>query len=148
MYHYKLCGLSTVHLKNGYTTHSHPKYGEGVSIQDIKGLHKAIGKAIILSPGSLSAEEIKFLRKEMAMSQVMFSQALKVKEITVRKWESGGNVISGPADRLLRLLYKDYIQKNSSVRDLIDKINAAERGLLENADRLDFSYTDHWTNAA
>lgn len=121
MYHYTLCGLDNIYLNNGYTIKDTP-YGETVSIQDIKGLHKVIGLSIIESPNPLTPKEIKFLRKEMDWSQKALAEMLSVREITVRKWESGDNTISGTADRLLRVLYKECVDENSSIKILIEKI--------------------------
>jgi len=121
MYNYTSCGLENIYLENGYTTTDSP-YGETVAIQDIKGLHKAIGLSIIESPNALTSSEIKFLRKEMDWSQKVLAYCLDTKVITVRKWESGDNTISGPADRLLRALYKECVDDGSSIKKMIDKI--------------------------
>lgn len=139
MYHYTLCGLDNIYLNNGYTFKDTP-YGETVSIQDIKGLHKAIGLSIIESPNSLTAQEIKFLRKEMDWSQKSLAEMLDVKEITVRKWESDSNTISGTADRLLRVLYKECVDESSSIKALINRIAQLDKKLYSQT-RLQFTET-------
>ena len=50
-----------------------------------------------------SASEVKTIRKELGISQPAFAQCLGVSKKTVEKWESGDNIPSGPASRLLDL---------------------------------------------
>ena len=49
MFHYTDCGLNNIFLTNGVVPHL-SAYGEGYSIQDSKGLHKAIGRWLIETP--------------------------------------------------------------------------------------------------
>ena len=67
MYHYTESGLQHVWLKSGYVMRKTP-YGEGVAIRDVVGLHKAICDAIVRKP-SLTAAELRFLRKEARISR-------------------------------------------------------------------------------
>lgn len=147
MYHYTLCGLDNVYLNNGYAMKNSP-YGETVSIQDIKGLHKVIGLSIVECPNPLTAKEIKFLRKEMDCSQKALAEMLGVKEVSVRKWENETNTISGTADRLLRVLYKECVDENSSIKVLIEKIAQLDKKTHQNI-RLQFTETaDGWKKKA
>jgi DNA-binding transcriptional regulator YiaG len=122
MHQYKECSLSNVKLLSGYEIHETP-YGKSVTITDIKSLHKLIGLELITKPGLLCLEEIRFLRKERGLSQKLLAQTLGVAEITVRGWERGKAKISGPADRLLRVLYKDYADPDSLARKLVDQLS-------------------------
>ena len=67
MYHYTESGLPNVWLKSGYVMRKTP-YGEGVAVRDVVGLHKAICDAIVRKP-SLTAAELRFLRKEVRISR-------------------------------------------------------------------------------
>src|SRR5262245_9334864 len=67
MYHYKESGLRNISLLNGYVVKRTP-YGEALSIRDPEGLHRYIGSVIARQP-TLSGPELRFLRKEMDMSQ-------------------------------------------------------------------------------
>src|SRR5437016_11253514 len=78
MYHYTESGLGNVWLKNGYVMKNTP-YGEGVSIQDVEGLHKLIGTIIAKRP-KLTGKELRFLRKEMEMSQRALGELLGTSE--------------------------------------------------------------------
>jgi putative transcriptional regulator len=147
MYHYTLCGLPYVYLNNGYTLEKTP-YGEGVSIQDLKGLHKAIGLTITESPSPLSPKEIRFVRKEMDLSQKTLADLLAVKSITVRKWESGDNTINGAADRLLRALYQEATHENSSLKLLINRLAHLD-SKIHNIEKLQFTETESgWQKSA
>lgn len=45
-YHYRQCGLDNVHLLNGFTIKK-TKHGVTMSIQDMDGLHQAIGTYLV-----------------------------------------------------------------------------------------------------
>ena len=66
-YRYTESGLTNVWLANGYTIRK-TKYGEGVSIHDMDGLHRALARALSNKP-RLTGTEVRFLRKEMGLSQ-------------------------------------------------------------------------------
>ncbi|MCA9324908.1 helix-turn-helix domain-containing protein [Candidatus Saccharibacteria bacterium] len=121
-YHYTLCGLPDVYLVNGYKIETSPYGGETISIENIKGLHEAIGVDIISQPGRLRPEQIKFLRKEMGLSQHLLATLIEVSEVTYRKWESASdrNQIKGPADKLLRAIYARYIGQDEKLKSLLD----------------------------
>ena len=68
MYHYTESGLTTVWLANGY--HYDVINGEQfTSIDDVDGLHRLIGKILVNRCKPLGADEIRFIRVEMNMSQ-------------------------------------------------------------------------------
>ncbi|MGO1071026.1 helix-turn-helix domain-containing protein [Lysobacter sp. CA199] len=105
MYRYAGCGLPNVFLKNGYKVVKTP-YGEGVTIHDLDGLHLALGSIIVSSPHSLSGAEFRFIRAELELSQKMLAELLGCNEQAVARWEKGRSKVDAPAERLLRLLYK------------------------------------------
>lgn len=131
MYHYEGCGLPNVFLRNGYEKLSTP-YGEGVVIHDLAGLHRAIGTAIAFSKSPLSPAEFKFLRQELEFSQAMLGKLLGRDEQAVARWEKGKNKKIDPAaERILRLVYQQSIEKNSSLAPLIDvlkQLDATPKG--------------------
>ena len=117
--HYTLCGLDYVYLVNGYAVHE-TDYGRGVSIEDVKGLHRAISEDIISHRAHLSGQEVRFLRKEMDLSQGGIAAMLGVDAQTVARWEKGTSEVPGPADRLIRVLYREHIGGNQAVKQLIE----------------------------
>lgn len=123
-YHYTDSGLDNVWLENGYTIHQTP-YGEGISIQDTEGLHKAIGAWVIDQPKPINGAELRFLRMEMELTQRDLAGILGADEQAVRRWEKARTKsVNGPADRLLRALYSEYVTGDGSLRDMVDRLAA------------------------
>lgn len=121
-YHYTDSGLDNVWLENGYTVHQTP-YGEGVSIQDSDGLHKAIGQWLVSLPKPLNGAELRYLRLEMDLTQKSLAGILGQDEQAVRRWEKARKrAIHGSADRLLRALYGEYVEGDGSVRSMVDRL--------------------------
>lgn len=123
MYHYIECGLSNVWLKNGYDVLEID--GEkAISISDVDTLHEAIGRSVA-STSNLNAEEIRFLRKELGLSQKRLADLLGSTEQTVSLWERGGRMPK-VYDRLIRLLYLEKIDGNINVQAMIEKLIALD----------------------
>jgi DNA-binding transcriptional regulator YiaG len=99
MYHYQESGLDNVYLENGYHKHK-TRYGEGVSIENTEGLHKAIGRWLVSLPKPLDGAELRFLRLEMEATQKHLAEIIGATEQTLRLWEKHRKKsIPGPADR-------------------------------------------------
>jgi len=121
-YHYKESGLDNIYLENGYHIHETP-YGSGVSIEDTDGLHRVIGDWIIETPKPMNGAELRFLRIEMELTQRDLAAILGSTEQTLRLWEKHRKkALPGPADRLLRILYSEYVGGNPSIRELVDRL--------------------------
>ena len=126
LYHYTLCGLDYIWLKNGYSI-KETKYGTGVSIHDQKGLHHLIADNICNNRASLSGSEFRFLRKELKFSQKSLGDLLDVSDQTVANWEKGVCVVSKAAQIILRSLYLEGNQHNGAVSETIEIINRLDR---------------------
>lgn len=65
----------------------------------------------------ISGNEIKKIRLSCHLTQQSFSAVLGVSKKTIEAWESGKNIPSGPAQRLLEMLKNDasIIEKNGIV---------------------------------
>jgi len=127
IYHYTESGLDNVFLKGGVTHHK-TVYGEGVSIGDTEGLHKAIGLWLIALPKPLNGAELRFLRLEMEVTQKDLGAFLGTKEQTVSLWErSRDKAMPGAADRLLRVLYSEYVGGDGSVRRMVNRLAHLEQ---------------------
>lgn len=127
-YHYTESGLSNVWLVNGYTLHK-TKYGKGVAIHDVDGLHKAIAQALANKP-RLTGAEVRFLRKEMGMSQAGLGGLLGVTDQAVALWERKGRVPK-TAERLLRLIYVERNNGNVPIVQFIERLNALDQQKFE-----------------
>jgi DNA-binding transcriptional regulator YiaG len=124
MYHYTECGLGNVWLVNGY--HIEDIDGEQfVSFADADGLHRVIGRSLA-EKASLSGLEVRFLRKDLGMSQRMLADFLGTSEQTVSLWERGANVRNSDA-RLLRVLYLDKIDGNVKVARFLERLAELDR---------------------
>jgi putative transcriptional regulator len=122
MHQYRESGLDNVYLANGYRVHK-TAYGEGLSIHNTEGLHKAIGRWLIALPKPLNGAELRFLRLEMEATQKHLAGILGTTEQTLRLWEKHrGKAIPGPADRLLRAFYDEYIGGDGTVRRMVERL--------------------------
>lgn len=139
MYHYVECGLDNIWLRNGYLEESTP-YGPTVAFKDIPGLHESISLAVVEQAGKLSGAEIRFLRRQMEMSQVSLADLIGVTSQSVALWEKGKAPMTPPTDKLLRLIVKGHYSGQVTVRRAIDALN--RRDQEDHAERLVFQASD------
>jgi DNA-binding transcriptional regulator YiaG len=135
MYHYVESGLDNVWLRNGYIEEE-TAYGPTVAFKDIAGLHRSISLAIVEQAGKLRGGEIRFLRRQMEMSQVSLAELIGVTSQSVALWEKGKALITSPSDKLLRLIIKAHYSGQVTVRRAIDALN--QRDQDDHAHRLVF----------
>ena len=125
-YHYTESGLDNVWLEGGVTFYDTP-HGKGVSIRDTEGLHKAIGQWLISTPKPLCGAELRFIRLEMELTQKHLAAVVGTTEQSLRLWEKQRKkAIPGPADRLLRGLFKEYLNGDDSLRRIVDRLAALD----------------------
>ncbi len=121
-YYYTECGLNNIYLLNGYKVIDTPR-GKSISINDLDGLHKAIGIFLVTSKKDLSGEEVRFLRHELLLSQDALARLLGVSEQAIRRWENGKIDIPKPSESLLRLLYRENVHdRDGKVSTMLKKI--------------------------
>jgi putative transcriptional regulator len=131
MYRYRECGLDDVTLVNGYKRVKTP-YGEGVSIVDIDGLHTAIADVLTKKPGPLTAQEFRFLRKHLKLSQDALANLIGADVQALARWEKSKSAIPGPSDRLLRALCEQHAKGDADIREIVERLrDADERDLHE-----------------
>lgn len=142
-YHYTESGLDNVFLGNGYKLHK-TKYGEGLSIENVHGLHQTIGRWLIELPKRLNGAELRFLRTEMELSQHRLADLIGSEEQNVRRWEKDRTkAIPGTADRFVRVLYSQFIGHDDTIRQILERL--AELDEIERA-QAELCETDHgWT---
>jgi DNA-binding transcriptional regulator YiaG len=146
MYHYIESGLSNIYLKNGFTV-EHIDGEEYTSIDDMNGLHRAIGQAVVDSRKPLTNEEFKFLRIEMNISQKMLGTRFGVDEQTIARYEKGKTKIPRTTDAALRTLYMESQEKNNPVSYFLDLLADTEAEEAAKEIRLE-EIEDHWEVAA
>ena len=120
MYHYRESGLRNIWLVNGFETHKTP-YGEGISIRDIEGLHKAIGKGLVRKSGKLTGSELRFLRQNMSLSQTKLAHLLGNEAQTIALWEKNGKQPK-IADRFIRAIYREIEEGNAHISEMIERL--------------------------
>jgi putative transcriptional regulator len=119
---YKGCGLDDVYIAGGYEIEK-TNYGEGIVICDMDGLHRAIGENLVTQKKELAGKELRFLRKEMDLTQAKLGRFIGLSPQQIARWEKSQSVISGPADFLLRKLYLEHIQGNISLKELVEELD-------------------------
>jgi DNA-binding transcriptional regulator YiaG len=120
--HYTECGLDDVYLVSGYEIVKTP-YGEGLTIKNLDQLRKAIGCYLASQKKALSSKELRFLRKEMDLTQSDLGKLTGLSSQQVARWEKGDSEISGPADVLLRALYIQHVGSKVDIQALVRKLD-------------------------
>jgi len=130
MYHYLECGLNNVFLTSGYDVEDTPGYGETLSIEDIEGLHRAIGDCIVRQNHTMNGAQFRFLRLELDMSQRTLADSLSTNEQSIAKWEKAADkpVSNRSAERLLRIVYANT-QKDQELNRLIEVVTGSDQAL-------------------
>lgn len=110
-YHLKGVGLPNIYLLNGVTFENDPDYGELVTIENLEGLHRAIGLHIVEKCEPMTGAELRFLRKQMDLTQVQLAKRMAVTDQTIANYEKGktGRNTLGSADLTMRLLYLVHV---------------------------------------
>jgi DNA-binding transcriptional regulator YiaG len=103
-YQYSASGLDNIYLLNGVSVEN-TGYGPMVTIDNMTGLHHAIGLHIIEKPEPMTGAEFRFLRKQMELTQAELAEAMRVSDQTVANYEKGKTTELGPADPYMRLAY-------------------------------------------
>jgi DNA-binding transcriptional regulator YiaG len=120
-YHYRECGLDDVFLANGFQFHEVD--GEkGVVIQNVDGLHQAIADNIVRNKSLLAGKEIRFLRKQLRLTQADLAKWIGCDAQTVARWEKDQSKAPGSADRLVRLLYAGTYLKDVDIPAMIREV--------------------------
>jgi len=103
-YLYRACGLDGIYLMNGYAIEDHDGE-ESVTVSDVDGLHKAIGRHLVSSRKALSPKELRFLRNTLDLTQSELAERLGNTSQSVARWEKGQCEIPGAAEKLLRAYF-------------------------------------------
>jgi putative transcriptional regulator len=124
-YNYTESGLDYVHLENGFEQIDTP-YGRAIEIEDMEGLHLAIGRWLLRCARPLTGAEFRFLRHELDLSQKQLARLMGEAEQNIGRWERARNKPVNPsADRIVRALYSELIGSSKTLRELIEAL--AER---------------------
>ena len=134
-YAYTVCGLDNIYLLNGYNV-SYCDGEEYVSVTDVEGLHKAIGRHLVLHRKELSPKEIKFLRKTMDLTQAELAARLGNDVQSVARWEKGTFGVPGTAEKLLRALFLAENIREEEDRVILQKLLVSVMDELDQIDEV------------
>ena len=146
MIEYPGCGLPNIYLSNGYTEKETP-YGDTVSIDNVEGLHRAIGLEIVNKEPTLSGPEFRFLRKELELSQDKLGGLLGRDSQTIALWEKEKSDLPKMADMLLRAIYSESLNGNVQIKEMIERLNELDR-VERDERRFEFKETEEGWRAA
>lgn len=147
MYHYVDSGLRNVWLANGYRV-KRTAYGSAVAIEDLEGLHRAIGQCLAREKPKLTGREFRFLRKELGLSQAAFAAAVGNDAQTVALWENNKTRLPVWADRVMRKLYQEASGRNGKLRDLLERLKDQDDSEREAKWVFESRPRKGWTGAA
>ena len=137
--------MDNVYLLNGFAYHETP-YGVGVAVANVDGLHLAIALDLIRGKRLLAGREVRFLRKELHLSQEGLGLFLGCSGQSVARWEKGQCEMPGAADRLLRLLYLERAQGNAQIEQKLESLKDLDT--LWHEERCFREEEHHWKSAA
>jgi len=112
MYRYTESGLENVWLANGYK-----QRGDAVAIEDSDSLHRAIGRVLARKP-RLNGQQLRYLRKELGLSQARLGNLLDVSEESVSLWERRGRVPQSAA-RVVQAMYLEVAEGGITITQLV-----------------------------
>ena len=121
---YKGAALDNIWLVNGYHVKK-TRYGNAISIEDVEGLHRAIGQHLVENRVNLTGAEFRFLRKAMELSQRQLGRFIGVGEQAIAKWEKTSKV-QRYGDRFIRVLYREFEEGNAGIRELVKHLNSMD----------------------
>ncbi len=128
-YQYKECGLDNIYLTNGYIENGGSR-GRSVSIEDLEGLHRAIGEWIARDKKFLDGREARFLRLEMGLSQAQLALLLGKDEQSIARWEKKrlekAQKIPADSERMIRFLYLETIGDETPMREFLQVLAELE----------------------
>lgn len=125
-YHFLECGLDYVYLVNGYETEVDESGEEYVTIHNADDLHRQIARTILLHNPLLGAQEIRFFRSILGMTQKQLASYMGVTAREIQRWESFKNPqkMHVSTDGMLRILVWDEFLESKDPAKLIRNIRA------------------------
>lgn len=102
-YRYTESGLDDVFIE-GVNFRPDDAGEDAITIPNVKGLHRAIAKAVVTKQSSLTGKELRFIRTEMGMTQAELAAIVHREPLAISRWERGEvGEIDANAEALIRL---------------------------------------------
>ncbi|BBP45009.1 hypothetical protein THMIRHAS_03820 [Thiosulfatimonas sediminis] len=142
MYHYTDSGLDNIYLENGYQLENMDDE-EYLSIHHMDELHAAIGGLLVEKSAPLTANEFRYLRTELNLSQKALGGVLGVDSQTVARWEKAETQIPRTSDVVLRAYFLESQNQTSSIAYLLKMLSESEA--MQEAEQITLEeINDHW----
>ena len=132
-YQYRGSGLDDVYLANGFEKKKRHTV-RPLTIQDVPGLHRAIGQSIISDTKPISARELRYLRKNMDLTQEELATRFRVDVQTVARYEKEQTAIPGAIDRLMRIMFTLHTAPPQEREEIIERVRAIVEDQLSQSD--------------
>jgi DNA-binding transcriptional regulator YiaG len=126
-YRYLASGLDNIFLLNGVTENK-TDYGPMIHIENVNGLHRAIGLHIIEKSAAMTGPEFRFLRKQLGLSQLELAKTFGVTDQTIANYEKGKSSL-GPAENGIKTAYLLHILPEQTRVEVIKSMMKADAPL-------------------
>jgi transcriptional regulator with XRE-family HTH domain len=126
-YHYTESGLKNVFIE-GIVPVIDEEGDEVIEIRFIAALHAEIARGIITQKGTISGEELRFLRTEMGFTQAELASHVSLDAQTIGRWERSEKPVNPTAETVIRALAGEKLVHsfNKSIEELAESIKATE----------------------
>jgi DNA-binding transcriptional regulator YiaG len=150
-YAYTVCGLDSIFLLNGYKISIHDGE-ESVAVVDVDGLHRTIGRHLVMHRKGLAPKEVRFLRKTMDLTQAELAAKLGNDAQSVARWEKGICEMPGTAEKLLRATFLAENISNDGDLETLRKLLVSVMDELDMVDEVkpaqaQFKLKERWSEA-
>lgn len=125
-YKYTGCGLDNIYLAGGYKIKKTP-FGEGVTIQDLEGLHDCIMCDLVCNKPNWTGAELRFIRKEMGLTQKSLGLFVSRDAQTVALWEKDKQAVPDESTNILRGIYISRKKGSVELEKMLTRINDLDR---------------------
>ena len=133
-------GLSNVYLRNGFTV-SDSDGDETISYENLTGLYFEISRAIASTPFTMRAEEFRFMRKQLQMSQADIAVLFDKSDQAIAKWEKGLLPVPKAESTLLKIFWLNQKVRASEFKSIVLSFNASVNA-QDQPYRYTFSFND------
>jgi len=124
LHHMKGIGLSNDYLRNGFTIENSDG-DETISYENLTGLYLEIGRAIASTPFTLRAEEFRFMRKQLRMSQADIAALFDKSDQAVAKWEKGLLPVPKAESTLLKVFWLHQKVRATEFKSIVSSFNTS-----------------------
>jgi DNA-binding transcriptional regulator YiaG len=123
---YRGCGLDNIVLMNGFECIEDDDGEMLISVHDVDGLHRAIADYLIINRKQLSGKEIRFIRRQMGLSQSEMGIFMRLSDQQIARYEKDQFQLTGATDVLFRGFYKSFAENGVNLRQMANELLARD----------------------